>query len=693
MAVMKYEINGKADTKPIKDTEKAVQGLFTKVSAIDNKLKGFVGVAVFQEVGKAVSNALQEYDKFQSSLNSLDNLNISKQFDSIKTTFSGTLGAVRDNLIETLNTAFGGENNFLKTIEEIIPKIGSNIIAAMGVAEQIVKNIKTNFSNLIKPETWNEFFTHASDLASKFGPFFANILKDVFHFAVDYFRWALENMNLLLILLKPSGMLFEKLAEGLKVLGAKIPIDKLKNFLNEANEAAKKVTAGTAPAYQMATRPNMAMPAIPPVVKVEPVTFENFPKFGLSENSVKALDDFTKALKDTFNEGVSALAGTDAAALFKQKQEEAFDQISALIAKMKEPPPPKEPPKPKEPKEEGPDLNLKALNKDLSGANKWFSDANSRINNILGGATGKGADEIREKMKGFNLWVDKISERIDGLFDDLKNAGSADEVAQISEQIRGSIGEINNLSAATAGLAREARKAKGSFDLLQGALQSIGELGAVIKAVIDAVMSGNPIGLIITLISRLADVFSKISGGAAAAQNILTVFFDIIEDIAVTLGPMLDAVFKPFVEIIAAIGRIVGSLLTILSPFLGILTIFLPILDPIVWLLNKLALGFAYVADGIAHVWNFIANLIEKITFGVVKLTRLSTDNVDRMKSSIEGGVDYEQYQDGSNSTSYSVAGDMYINIYFSHSYVNGDARQIAVALRNEIRSAEKAGY
>jgi hypothetical protein len=79
MAVIEYKIDGKADTKPIKDTEKAAQGMFQKISAIDNKLKAFVGVKVFQELNKAVKGALTEYDNFQKSINGETNL--TKQFD------------------------------------------------------------------------------------------------------------------------------------------------------------------------------------------------------------------------------------------------------------------------------------------------------------------------------------------------------------------------------------------------------------------------------------------------------------------------------------------------------------------------------------------------------------------------------------------------------------------------------------
>jgi hypothetical protein len=574
MAVIKYEINGKANTKPVKDTEAAMQGMFKKVEDIDNKLKAFVGVKVFQEVGKAVKDSLAEYDKFKASINDSSETNISKQFKSLQTTLSGTLGTIRDEMTGIFDNIFGGEdNNFLTTLEEIIPKVGANLIASMSIVEKIVKNISTNFDELVKPETWNNFFEHANRLATEFGNFFSNVLKDVFSFAVDFFKWSFENMNLLKLLWTPFRLLFGKVTEFLEFLGSKLPAG-IKNLIAPDNKE---------------TSPDM----------------ENFPAFDLSPETTKALDAFNIELGKTFNSFASTLAGTDVSAEFQQAFDAAFKKLEITINRMKNP-------------QEG------------------------------GGRTG----EV-DPFYGLSGGIDKVKKSVEG--------------AEASMSLMDGV--------------------------IQGITQSTGELGQVIQAL----MTGNIIGLIIMAISRLAQVFSNISEGASAIMNIVTVLFDTIQQIAVTIGPVLDAVFKPFVEVIAAIGRVVGSILTIVMPIIVMLNQFLNplmwVLEPLAQLLNVIALAFAYVADAVGTVYNFISEVVKKLTFGFVKMGSMSTNNVDRMKDSQEAGVDYGKYQDNNNSTSYSVAGDQYIYITFSHSYVNGDARDIAIMMRDEIRSAEKSGY
>jgi hypothetical protein len=97
----------------------------------------------------------------------------------------------------------------------------------------------------------------------------------------------------------------------------------------------------------------------------------------------------------------------------------------------------------------------------------------------------------------------------------------------------------------------------------------------------------------------------------------------------------------------------------------------------------------AGVADLIGTVWNKIVDFLNKLPF--INLPRMNTDNYQKIIDNIDVERNYSDYQN--NSTSYTVAGDMYININFSHSYVNGDSRQIAIMLRDEIRAAEAAGY
>jgi hypothetical protein len=71
----------------------------------------------------------------------------------------------------------------------------------------------------------------------------------------------------------------------------------------------------------------------------------------------------------------------------------------------------------------------------------------------------------------------------------------------------------------------------------------------------------------------------------------------------------------------------------------------------------------------------------------------MATNNIQKTLDAISQENDYTKYSNSNNSTSYSVAGDMYINIYYENSYVNGDTRAIALNIRDEIRKAEGKGY
>jgi hypothetical protein len=68
----------------------------------------------------------------------------------------------------------------------------------------------------------------------------------------------------------------------------------------------------------------------------------------------------------------------------------------------------------------------------------------------------------------------------------------------------------------------------------------------------------------------------------------------------------------------------------------------------------------------------------------------MATDNLDRLNAMSQ---ENSWSSNSNNSTSYNVAGDLHITIHYDRSYVNGDAREIALNIRNEIRIAEAAGY
>jgi hypothetical protein len=642
MAVIKYQINGKADTKPIKDTEKAAQGMFQKIQSIDNTLKAFVGVKIFQEVGKAVKTSLAEYDKFKASLK--EETNLSKQFDNIKTAMAGTLGTVRDELFKTIGDITGADG--FKSLEETIPKIGAALIASLKVAAAIVVNIKDNFSKFLNPKIWEEFFTSAKNLGSAFVAFLGSGLKDAFKFAVDFFKWAFEGINLLSLVWEPIRGALEKVTAFLGSLGVKSAED-ASEFLKGA--------------------------------KIEPT--RPAPRFALSDETKNAFKEVVADLGETFKTLLDTVAGTDVQKLYDEAYGAALDKLNATIGAMKD---------------DGDDELAKALRelKDAlsaqaknaaSAANDKFSNAASYIEGILGNATAEQAEKIREKMEGLNKQFVAATGKIKGLFEELENAKDATAVENAFKKINEQIGKINELSESMSGLDTMIEK----FDLLGSVLGMLGDAGAAI----NAILSSNPLGLILQLVSRLFETFAKISGPFAAFMNIFDVFFDVVEEVCAVLEPALSAIFKPIVDIVRQLGIVFGVFLNMLSPVLqlvGMVASAIQILSPILY---GIAAVFAAVADGFGHVYNTVSSIVRKLTFGLVNMGSAATDNRKRLKETWEAEMNYDEYKSSNNSTSYSVAGDMYININFSHSYVNGDAREIARMLRDEIRLLEAQGY
>jgi phage-related protein len=213
----------------------------------------------------------------------------------------------------------------------------------------------------------------------------------------------------------------------------------------------------------------------------------------------------------------------------------------------------------------------------------------------------------------------------------------------------------------------------------------MGQLGEVL----EAVMTKNWIGLLIVLISRLADTFSEISDQAYAAQHILDVLFTVIGQMIEDLGPFLNEIFRPLVELFEAFGRIIGMVLRIIIPIISAITQLVDAFSPLQPILNIICLILAVFCDALAWVYNKISTFVRAITWGFIDIGTMATDNVDRLYKAFDQENSYRT----NNSTSYSVQGDVYVNIQVDRSCVVGNMRDVAIAIRDEIRLAEKAGY
>jgi hypothetical protein len=577
MAVIKYQINGKADTKPIKNTEAAAEGMFKKISAIDNKLKAFVGVKVFSEVGKAVKNALTEYDKFQASLKGENSF--TKQFDGINTAMSATLGTMRGELFKTIGDITGKDG--FKYLEEAIPKIGATLIASFKMAAAIVSNIKEN----LQPELWNEFFSHANAVGSAFVSAFGNLLKDTLINALNVFKWGIKGLGI-------ADGLWETMSNITKsILRAQMPMM----------------------SAVMRAETQRAMDAMDRQVAEEKERANVFPDLSLSEGTKTAMANLVAELGKAFEPLVKGLAGEDFS--YGDEYAAALAAIQDIMDKMKA-------------QEEKQTVEIHKLTEEIKTKVVY------KLNDY------------------FNTMGEKLSWSLVNAFSKNMNSNTGVFFGNL-------LGNIADL---------------------------FGDFSAALNGIF------NPLQLFSTLIGRLFDVFANISGPFAAFMNMFDVFFDAVEEICVVLGPALDAIFLPIVDIVRQLGLVFGMFLVMLKPVFEIVGLLANVIGSVLSpILRGLGLVFAALADGFAHVYNVVSGIVKGLTFGLVNLGSKDTDNVKRFNEAWKSEIDYDQYQN--NSTSYSVAGDMYININFSHSYVNGDSREIAIMLRDEIRLAEQAGY
>jgi hypothetical protein len=649
MAVIKYQINGKADTKPIKATEAAAQGMFKKINDIDNKLKAFVGIKVFNEVGKAVKNALAEYDKFQESINGENNL--TKQFDKIKTTLSGTLGTIRDKLFDIISDITGKDG--FKVLEEIIPKIGANLIASLNVAKEIVINIKDNFETLTKPEAWNDFFSHAKDLGSSFVAFLRSLLVDAFKYSLEVFKWSFGDMNLPKLLWNGMSEFAKNFYELMGLMG-KVINPAVEQYFNNlaAQQEAGKFGLGPLPAFQV------------------------------SDETKNELGNIGAELGKTFKSAFSTLAGRPVDEIFDEAYSAAYEKINATITAMND------------------DTDLVKVLEELkaslkpqassavSEATAKFSNATSYIEGILGTATEEQAEKIRKRMEGLNKQFATATEKVTDLFDELEKAESATKVEEIFKKINIQVGKMNELSEDMTNLDKTTGGANSQIEKI---LSLFGDIGIVISAI----MLSNPIGLLIDLAAKLISSFAKISGPFSSMLKIFDVFFDVVEDICAVLEPALGVIFKPVLDVVQSAARVFGMLMNFLMPIVSIISLVLfPILKAVQGLFYSLGWVLAALADGVAWAYNGISEVVSKLTFGVLNMGTLATNNKQKIEEAgVYGEGNYDEYKNSNNSTSYSVAGDMYININFDHSFVNGDTKEIAIMLRDEIRILEGQGY
>ena len=272
-------------------------------------------------------------------------------------------------------------------------------------------------------------------------------------------------------------------------------------------------------------------------------------------------------------------------------------------------------------------------------------------------------------------------------------------------------------------------------------IKSTGQIGNYVNAAMQGASSGGVYGAILSVIAQLlSDIMQVVSENSEKFQVFQNFVTLILESLIEQIIPIFDEFVTPFLESFSSVKEILSGVVYILGGIIGIITeIFkeftrnLNIIAPTVSGIFKIfgstfqmIRGFIQFLQPIMNVLSYVTKVIATAIYTVewvivnginmiiralnqilwVNIAEISGfDDYDKAVDDIwnsNGNTDEDNaylnaaiYQSASNTTtgasaSYTAARDIYVTISYDHSYVSGDAREIAINLYNEIKDAKK---
>ena len=271
-------------------------------------------------------------------------------------------------------------------------------------------------------------------------------------------------------------------------------------------------------------------------------------------------------------------------------------------------------------------------------------------------------------------------------------------------------------------------------------INSTGEIGKYVTAAIQGASSGGAYGAILAVISQLlSDIMQVVSENSERFQTFQNFVTLILESLIEQIVPIFDEFVTPFLESFSSVKEILSGVVYILGGIIGIITevfreftknlniiaptvsgifkifgstfqiirgfiqFLQPTLNVLEYVTKIIATAIYTVEWVIANGINMIIRALNQLPF--VDIAEISGfDDYDKAVSDIwNGGGNTDEdnaylnaaiAQNASNitgsSASYTAARDIYVTISYENSYVNGDAREIALNLYNELKDCKR---
>ena len=272
-------------------------------------------------------------------------------------------------------------------------------------------------------------------------------------------------------------------------------------------------------------------------------------------------------------------------------------------------------------------------------------------------------------------------------------------------------------------------------------IKSSGQIGNYINAGIQGASNGGGfygalLAVIAQLLSDIMQIVSENSEKFQAFQNLVTL---VLESLISEIIPIFDNFVTPFLEGFTAVKEILSGIVYLLGSIIGIFTEvfkeftrelnitastvsgifkfiggifqiikgFIQFLQPI---MNALSYVTRIIATAIYTVEWVIVNGINMIIRALnqipwVDIAEISgfddynkavddiwndSGNTDSDNAYLNNAISQSASNITGASASYTAARDIYVTINYDHSYVNGDAREIALSLYDELKDCKK---
>ena len=271
-------------------------------------------------------------------------------------------------------------------------------------------------------------------------------------------------------------------------------------------------------------------------------------------------------------------------------------------------------------------------------------------------------------------------------------------------------------------------------------IKSSGQIGNYIDAGMQGASNGGFYGALLAVIAQLlSDIMQVVSENSEKFQAFQNLGNLILESLLEQILPIFDNFVTPCLEGFTAVKEILSGIVYLLGSIIGIFTeifkeftrelnitastvsgifkfiggifqiirgfiqFLQPVMEALSYVTRMIAVAIYTVEWVIVNGINMIIRALNQIPF--VDISEISGfDDYDKAVDDIWNGggntAEDNSYLNAAissaasnitgSSASYTAARDIYVTINYDHSYVNGDAREIAMNLYNELKDCKK---